>query len=231
MCKEREFIKTEIVNRTGRNTQLFFIKPKVVTSLLMNIDIISRKQYLGLSVGSNIILEPIYDEVNHLSGILFSVGIFGCYALYNASSKKFVSKFIYKSIHLDNLFIKLETLDEDLHYLDIESNKILIKGYFDELSTKNTGEYLWVKTGNFYDFVSRNSGQRMHIPGMILAYDTSYGMYGINEYRKVICYNEKGISASEHFRRMVKNAGGYITLRNLTLKIEHVVDINGNIIN
>ena len=80
-------------------------------------------------------------------------------------------------------------------------------------------------------FISRESGQLMHIPGMTMAYDTQYGMFGMNEFNKVCCYDTRGVASPHLFRRVVLDAGGYITLKNLSLQIEHIVDINGNILN
>ena len=230
MREEQELLKNELAHRLDRNSRLFFATPKIVTSV-GEFNIIERKNLFGLSNIDGIILEPIFDEVYILNETLFSLGILKRHALYNANQRKYNTEFMYQTICLQNFFLKMDVGDGSVHYWDIENNRMLLRGNFDEISVKNVGEYLWVRKGHVYDFISRESGQLMHIPGMTMAYDTQYGMFGMNEFNKVCCYDTRGVASPHLFRRVVLDAGGYITLKNLSLQIEHIVDINGNILN
>lgn len=74
MREEQELLKNELAHRLDRNSRLFFITPKIVTSV-GEFNIIERKNLFGLSNIDGIIVEPIFDEVYILNETLFSLGI------------------------------------------------------------------------------------------------------------------------------------------------------------
>lgn len=92
-------------------------------------------------------------------------------------------------------------------------------------------EYIWAKRGRFYDYIHRASGAVISLPGIIMAYDTQYGIFGLDEYNRVCKFNENGLGCHWDLRQSVKKQGGYLTLHNHTYNIEHIIDIYGNILN
>ena len=141
MREEQELLKNELAHRLDRNSRLFFITPKIVTSV-GEFNIIERKNLFGLSNIDGIIVEPIFDEVYILNETLFSLGILKKHALYNANQRKYNTEFMYQTICLQYFFLKMDIEDGSVHYWDIENNRMLLRGNFDEISVKNVG-YSW----------------------------------------------------------------------------------------
>ena len=97
MREEQELLKNELAHRLDRDSRLFFITPKIVTSV-GEFNIIERKNLFGLSNIDGIIVEPIFDEVYILNETLFSLGILKKHALYNANQRKYNTEFMYQTI-------------------------------------------------------------------------------------------------------------------------------------
>lgn len=103
---------------------------------------------------------------------------------------------------------------------------------FDEMSqTKQTTQYRWIKDGNHYHFIHREMGIFVRAIGLIFAYDTDEGMFGVNEHGRVVCLNSDGSINMILLRQMVIDAGGHLSLCNHDYHIEHVIDVYGNILN
>ena len=103
---------------------------------------------------------------------------------------------------------------------------------YNEMSqTVQTTQYRWIREGRYYHFVHRKDGYLVRTPGLILAYDTDEGMFGINENGRVVCLNPDGSVNSALLRQMVISAGGHLHLCNHDCHIEHFVDVYGNILN
>lgn len=103
---------------------------------------------------------------------------------------------------------------------------------YDEMSqTVQTTQYRWIREGRFYHFVHREDGYVVRAAGLVLAYDTDEGMFGVNENGRVVCINPDGSVNSAFLRQIVMRAGGHLSLCNHDYHIEHIIDVYGNILN
>ena len=103
---------------------------------------------------------------------------------------------------------------------------------YDEMSqTVQTTQYRWIREGRFYHFVHREDGYVVRAAGLVLAYDTDEGMFGVNENGRVVCINPDGSVNPAILREMVICAGGHLSLCNHDYHIEHIIDVYGNILN
>ena len=103
---------------------------------------------------------------------------------------------------------------------------------FDEIShTIQTTQYRWLREGNYYHFIHRETGVLIRAIGLVMAYDTDQGMFGVNENGRVVCINKDGSINTTFLRQSVVNAGGYLSLCNHDYHIEHIIDVYGNILN
>lgn len=104
--------------------------------------------------------------------------------------------------------------------------------YFDEMSqTVQNTQYRWIREGHFYHFIHRETGSYVRVTGLIMAYDTDEGMFGINENGRVVCIDSDGLTNAMNLRQAVMRAGGYLALCNHGYHIEHIIDVYGNILN
>ena len=109
---------------------------------------------------------------------------------------------------------------------------LLLDMEYDEMSqTVQTTQYCWIREGRYYHFVHREDGTVVRASGLIFAYDTDEGMFGINENGRVVCVNSDGSVNSSFLRQMVILAGGHLSLCNHDHHIEHIIDVYGNILN
>ncbi len=92
-------------------------------------------------------------------------------------------------------------------------------------------EYIWVRRGQYYDYVHRTTATVVRLPAVVLAYDSDTGMFGREDNDVVTFYDKHGNADMEGLRRRVREAGGYLALDNYTLHIKHYIDIYGNILN
>lgn len=84
---------------------------------------------------------------------------------------------------------------------------------YDEMSqTVQTTQYRWIREGRYYHFVHRENGHVVRAAGLVLAYDTDEGMFGVNENGRVVCLNPDGSVNSAILRKMVICAGGHTKL-------------------
>lgn len=225
-------IKTIIEERKKRDSELFFITPIVVSSKF-NIGVIKRKSYFGVLFDAEMVLLPIYDDVVVVAESVVALKINGKYSLYDITDGKIITDFYYIAIEAVGAYWKLFGESGEFIVYDTLNKKIIYaSGVYEEYNLKCIAtEYCWAKRGNFFDYIHRVSGRCISLPGILMAYDTEFGMFGMNNENVVIYFDEYGYKDNLKLRKLVFEAGGYLTLNNYTYNIQHIIDVYGNILN
>lgn len=230
--KGGEIIQDIINHRLKYDSEIFFVDTKVV-STEFNMTIIKKKQYYGVSLNSEIVIPPIYDEIVVLTHSTVAIKIKNRISLYNIYRKKTITDFSYNSMEHIGSYWKLNNDSGPFLIFDTIREKLFKnKGGYDEYNLRcDHTEYCWVRRGRFFDFIHRGTGESFSLPGIVMAYDTEAGMFGKNENGTISLFEESGIENVIRLRQMVCEAGGYLTLTNYTYNIQHVIDVYGNILN
>lgn len=225
-------IKNLIEERINKDKNQFFVEACSVRNAY-GMDVIQRKKYYGISMNGNIILPPVYEEVIPLSSNVVVLKIKDRYALFQMDEAGYLSQFEFSSLVMEDGYCKLYKDTDNITLYDCNNNTLIIgkRGYSEYGLRQNKSQYFWAKRGKFFDFIHRESGRVISMPGLIMAYDTLEGMIGLDEYDRVSCYDEYGVEDKDVLRELVINAGGYLTLYNYSYNIEHVIDVYGNILN
>ncbi len=225
-------INAIIKRRKKIDAELFFVDTIIVSSM-GNIDIIKKKKFYGVSLNDEIIISPIYDEIVIITDSIVSMRIENRISLYDIIRKKPITEFDYTSLAQVGTYCKLNKNSDYFILYDTQNGKMFnIDGYYEEYNLKHLyTEYCWVRKGRFYDYIHRQSGKRISLPGIIMAYDTEFGMLGKDEFGKVSYFEETGVENNLKLRELVSQAGGYLTLINYTYNVEHIIDVYGNILN
>lgn len=221
-----------IINeRKKRDTELFFVDASTV-GYEYGYEYTRRKKYYGLSLQGATVIEPIYEKVHCLSKATVALWIYDKIAIYSLHSNEFISQFDYERISKEGSYWKLEKASNTISLYDIEKNRFFGDyGYSEYGIQQSNSQYFWAKRGKFYDFIKRETGQVISLPGVIMAYDTQRGMFGKDEFGKISYFDESGIENVSKLREAVSEAGGYLTLTNLTFRVEDIIDVYGNILN
>lgn len=229
---EGEIIQNIINNRIKYDSEIFFVDMNVV-STVFDVTIIKKKQYYGVSLNREIVLPPIYDQIVVLTHSTVAIKIKDRLALYNIHRNVSITDFSYKSMERIGSYWKFNN-DSGLFLIFDTTREISFnnKGRYDEYNLRcDHTEYCWVRRGRFFDFIHRETGKNISLPGVVMAYDTETGMFGKNENGTVSLFDESGIENVIRLRKIVCEAGGYLTLTNYTYNIQHVIDVYGNILN
>lgn len=229
---EGETIQNIISNRIRYDSEIFFVDTSVV-STVFDITIIRKKQYYGISLNGEIVLPPIYDEIVVLTHSTVAIKIKDRISLYNIHSNISISDFSFKSLECIGSYWKLNKDSGSFIIFDtIKDICFNNDGRYDEYNLRcNHTEYYWAKRGRFFDFIHRETGKNFSLPGIVLAYDTEVGMFGMNENGTVSLFDESGLENVIRLRKIVYEAGGYLTLTNYTYNIQHIIDVYGNVLN
>lgn len=230
--KDSETIQEIINQRLKYDSEIFFVDTKIV-STEFNMTIIKKKQRYGVSLNSEIVIPPIYDEIVVLTHSTVAIKINNRISLYNISRKKTITDFLYNSMEHIGSYWKFSNDSSSFLILDtIREQFINNNGEYDEYNLRcNHTEYCWARRGRFFDFIHRETGKCFSLPGIVMAYDTEAGMFGKNENGTISLFEESGIENVMRLRQIVYEAGGYLTLTNYTYNIQHVIDVYGNILN
>ena len=230
---EDDKIKTIIEERKRKDSELFFVDASVVSSKF-DLFIIKKKKFYGISLNGETIIPPIYDDIIIISNSIIAIKVIDKFSLYDICSKQLITKFSYTSLDCIDSFWRLYEESNNFILFDTLSGRIINNnGRYDEYNLKcNDTEYYWArKKGGFFDYIDRSSGICISLPSVVMAYDTKYGMFGKDEFGKVSLFDESGCENNVKLRELFSEAGGYLTLTNYTYKIEHIIDVYGNILN
>lgn len=224
-------IKSIIEARMKRDSELFFIDLCYIGNDF-GYNYTKRKKYLGLNLNEKIVVAPIFDDVQCLSKNVAALKLENRISVYDIDNREFISQFEYVDWKKDGIYWKLFKISNAVSLYDSERQQFLGDfGYTEYGIRQNYTQYFWAKRGKFFDYINRDTGQVISLPGIIMAYDTQYGMFGKDESGKVSYFEESGMENRLKLRQMVYEAGGYLTLTNLTYKIEDIIDVYGNILN
>lgn len=224
-------ILSVINERKRRDADLFFVDVRTIGHEY-GYEYIKRKKYYGLRFNGVIVIEPIYDKVLCLSTETAALNLHDKIAVYNIKNREFISQFDYIDISKEGIYWKLKKTSHSISLYDTEGDNFLGDyGYSDYGIQLSNSQYFWAKRGKFYDYIKRETGQIISLPGVIMAYDTQYGMFGKDEFGKISYFDESGIENVSKLRKIVSDAGGYLTLTNLTFRVEDIIDVYGNILN
>lgn len=224
-------ILSVINERKKRDADLFFVDV-IVIGYEYGYEYTKRKKYYGLSLNGVTVIEPIYDKVVCLSTETVALQIYDKIAVFSIKDSEFISQFDYVDISKDGIYWKLKNTSNTISLYDIDKNQFLGDfGYSAYGIRQINSQYFWAKRGKFFDYIKRETGQVISLPGIIMAYDTQYGMFGKDELGKISYFEESGIENVSKLRKVVSEAGGYLTLTNLVFRVEDIIDVYGNILN
>lgn len=229
---ESDIIQNIIKKRSKHDSEIFFVDTQIV-STEFDVTIIKKKQYYGVSLNNEIVLPPIYDEIVVLTHSTVAITIRDRVSLYNIYRKISITDFSYKSMERIGSYWKL--INDSGSFLIFDTTKEISfnnNGIYDEYNLRYYHtEYCWARRGRYFDFIHRRTGKSFSLPGVVMAYDTDKGMFGKNENGTVSFFEESGIENVIKLRKLVCEAGGYLTLTNYTYNIQHIIDVYGNILN
>lgn len=218
--------------RLAKDSELFFVNSSVVDTKYGNA-IIMKKKLKGVQGCDGILIRPIYENVEIVSSDIAIVKLLDTFALFSLRDGRQLSEFEYNSVHVSNDTIVLRKGKGKISLYNLKTSKFLhLTRDYDEFNLKDSStEYFWARRNVFYDYIHRATGSVISLSGIIMAYDTAQGMFGLDECNKVCKFNECGIKDALGLRQVVQESGGYMRLCNYTHNIEHVIDIYGNILN
>ena len=231
MIEKEEDIRKIYNKRIEKDKSLFFID-KICVSEHGLYKRVKRKKLFGIDMDNEEIIPPVFDDVTIYSESVVLAVINNIAALFNLKERKFVSEIYYDRVEFENDYLILNNGSDDMGIYDTRSTSFLYKKGYELANVKDRStEYIWVKRGRFYDFIRRKDGLLLSMAGLIMAYDTEEGLYGMDENHKVSCFDEYGVEDIVKFRSKVISSGGYLRLQNRTFNIEDIVDIYGNKLN
>lgn len=221
-----------IADRLAKDNELFFVNSSVIDSKYGK-DIIRKKKFQGVKGNNGILIHPIYEDIEIVSSEIAIVKIMDTFAIFSLSEGQRLSEFEYSSVHISNDMIVLNKGNGRSAIYNLNTSKFLHQtGDYDEFNLKDSStEYVWARRNTFFDYIHRESGRVISLPGIIMAYDTQHDIYGLDEHNRVCKFNEDGVENHWELRQSVQSQGGYLVLRNYTYNIEHIIDIYGNILN
>lgn len=223
----------EILKDRKKYDDEIFYRPLIAESEKDGISIVRRKKWRGVEKDGMLMLSPLYDEVSVLSDRLVILTVGNKQALYDTEINQLLSDFGHVTTETVEDYIVLATEDgrKDIWHIPDCSN-LICQGDYEEYNLKDPNtEYVWCRRGKYYDYICRATGEIVGMAGVIMAYDTEYGIFGRVEGDKVV-YVERGIGVKMcDLRKRVMEAGGYLRLCNHTYNLQHVIDVYGNILN
>ena len=231
MIRQKE-INELYLNRLQKDKELFYVEILPIETTF-GVKLIRRKKLYGICCGTEQIAAPVFDEVILLSISIADVRIQERHALFDLNTKKLISKFLYERIEkAENWLILYRPECRIVIYDLIESHFLVEDSSYEAYNLKdNTTEYIWARRGKYYDYINRKTGRLHTLPGIIMAYDTLHGLFGLGNYRKIMYFDECGVPKPADLRRIVLEAGGHLVLNNFTYNIQHIIDVYGNILN
>lgn len=234
MCidKVNSNINNVISERLVKDKDLFFVDYSVIKSKY-GIDIIRKKKFQGVKNNDLILIPPIFDNIEIASNDLAIVKLLDTYAIFSLREGGQLSEFEYCSVHISNNMIVLHKGNGRCAIYDMNTSNYLHQtADYDEFNLRDSStEYIWARRNAFYDYIHRESGRIVSLPGIIMAYDTEHDIFGLDEHNKVCNFNEYGVEDQWRLRRYVQKEGGFLALHNYTYNIEHIIDIYGNVLN
>lgn len=180
-----------------------------------------------------VIVPPIYDNIrllpNHYA--IFEIG--NAAACFNLITQLFTTPFDYHHISYVNNYLKLYKESNRCGIFDLEGENIIAEcNLYDDFNLKDRRtKYMWARCDNHFHFINKHTGKIIRLSEISMAYDTTSLMIGKNKQDIVSVYSEEGYAVDFALREIVRDNGGYMTLYNYTYNIQHVIDINGNILN
>lgn len=225
-------IQAIIREREKIDKDLFFLPIEKITSD-SPYTIIKRNKRLGIIKDDMVIVSPIYDNVRLLVNNYAILEIENAVACYDLVTQLFVTTFEYHHILCVNNYLKVYKDSNLCGIFDLVEKKQIVRcGLYEDFNLKDRNtKYMWAKYDKYFHFINKHTGKIIRLQGISMAYDTPFLMMGKDERDTVSVYNEEGRQDLLLLRRIVQKEGGYMTLYNYTYNIQHLIDINGNVLN
>lgn len=220
-----------IKKRTDQAGDLFFIDETIVWTD-GKFEIRKRKKLYGIYLNDTEVFPIVFDEVAHMGGNLFEVKISQFKAIADTSSRR-LSSFDYSLFEiLSDDYVKVTARKTSMEgVLSANDLRIILPLSFDEVGRFVKPDLIWVRKGNCYDYVNVRDGRIMNVCPLTLVYDNVEGMAGLNDAGHAVILNNEGRADGKLLRDIVMKAGGHLVLQNYKKKIEHIIDVYGNILN
>lgn len=218
-----------LAERISRDNDLFFVETAVVDSRY-GLNVIRRKKRYGIAS----LIPPVFDEVMVMSPLVVAAKLDGAYAIYAVKDPASpLCDFECNAMNPSGDMLLMHMLDGKTSLLDMSRAKFVLQHRDYEEYNLRAGhtQYLWARRGRFYDFIHRESGRLISLPGVIMAYDSDLGIWGQDERGRVGVFTENGTVDPDCLRAEAIAHGGYISLTNYTYNLNHVIDVYGNILN
>lgn len=222
----------EIINtRIEDNDEYFFVDYEVVRQC-GNIDIIRRRDWLGICIHNdikNILLDTIADDIV-ASGLLAAIKIGGQWALFDLSRCSFLFPPEYDALQLNgNERTVTLLLNGKQGLYSLQEKRVVIPTLFDDCTNNDHSDYLWVRSGSVYQYVRKSDGSVIDLGDADMAYDTDDAML-VKHGDRVICLNAEGYEDELSLRSLVMRGNGRLKIVNSKLHFYNIIDIYGYIL-
>lgn len=210
----------------------FAIKPELFLEGGMS-NIVQMKRYFGLSRGEKLLLLPVFDEMcfsEDGSAVFGRISdqwiLYDSYTGQELVKQSFESKPIYHQAHST-----LEIIVDDHHHglYDINKKKLLLNTEYDAVDCSAAFSHLWVKKGQRWGFVNKETGVETLVYDMDMAYEADGGLF-LRHGNIIICIDENGVNDELALRRFVLLKNGRGMVHNARYHESVFFDVYGNIL-
>lgn len=196
-------------------------------------DIVKVRNYHGLSVSGNIMLLPVFDEIQFSEeGSLAYCRIGDLWSIYlSATGKEVMSQSTgsiptYNSGHRT---LELVANDGRKGLYDTVTRSLVLEAIYDEVSPCASYSHVWVRKGNQWGFVERATRKETLLYGMNRAYEADGGLF-LRENDRIVCIDSTGNADMRALRLFVLNHHGRGSVHNDKYNETLYFDIYGNIL-
>lgn len=222
-------MKDLIDRRAKRDRELFYVE--VHTEQHGPYTICRRKKLYGVYAGGTEVFPIVFDQIRIVDTSLFGMRIGEKWAL--ADTAKRLTPFEYSDFKLlPGGFVEIESVSTGKKGIfSVGKWKEVVVPVYDEIGHVTAAPLVWAREGRTYDYVSLSDGHTINFAPLRLAYDTAGVMAGLSESGPVVVLDSEGRASDEERRRAVIEAGGHLLLQNFSKRLEHIIDVYGNILN
>lgn len=196
-------------------------------------NIVKVRKHYGLSVSGNIVLLPVFDEIQFSEeGSLAYCRIGDLWTLYvSTTGEEVMSQSIgriptYNSGHRT---LELVANDGRKGLYDTVTRRLVLEAIYDEVSPCASYSHVWVRKGNQWGFVDRTTREETLLYGMTRAFEADGGLF-LRENDRIVCIDSTGNADMRTLRLFVLHHHGRGSVHNDKYNETLYFDIYGNIL-
>lgn len=210
---------------------LFYIDKEVALAKGL-VSVVKRQSLYGLQYGTEDALPTVFDNARFVTDDVIELQIEGLLGLYSARNSEWLFEPNQCRLSLVDEFNTVEVEAENgMGLFSIREGRVVVTPQFDETTDSDIGEYLWVRRGNKFHFINKESQVFYSASDAIMAYDTDEGMWVKHSNGTVSLLNKAGNDDIKAFRKALIDNIGRMKLQNLKYGIIDICDIYGRVLN